>query len=108
MSGPATITVLFGESIQSSNTMVVTSIVVGLLTLLAPSIEALRVSPGSPCTNVCAPATNTTSSEIVCLDAQYNTTAVGTKFQNCITCALQSNFQDTQTGETDVDWALCM
>jgi hypothetical protein len=97
----------FESGIKSSN-MAVTRVVLGLLTLLAPSIKALRVTPGSPCTNVCAPATNTTSSEIVCLDAQYNTTTVGTKFQSCITCALQSNFQDAKTRETDVDWALCM
>lgn len=81
--------------------------VLGLLTLTTP-IYALRTVGGSPCSDVCGVTTNTTSSEIVCLDQQYNTTTTGQNFQTCVTCLLSSEYQNTTIGETDVDWGLCM
>ncbi|CRG90078.1 hypothetical protein PISL3812_07119 [Talaromyces islandicus] len=76
------------------------------LAAFAPGILALRATSGSPCTSACGTTTNTTSEEIVCLDGQYNVTKTGQTFQSCISCLLQSDFQDEGTGETDVNWGL--
>lgn len=69
----------------------------------------LKTTAGSPCASVCnRDATNTTSSEIVCLDRQYNSTTKGTHFQQCVDCQLRSTYHDTISGESDVTWGLCM
>ncbi|KKA16688.1 hypothetical protein T310_9697 [Rasamsonia emersonii CBS 393.64] len=86
--------------------MAATRAVLCLLSLV-PGILSLRVTPGSPCTSVCANPTNTTTDEIVCLDSQYTSTTTGSQFQSCISCELQSVYGDQSTGETDVDWGLC-
>lgn len=75
---------------------------------LATNIHALRTVVGSPCTSVCGTTTNTTSNEIVCVDSYYNTTQTGRNFKSCVSCLLDSPFQNTTSGETDVDWGLCM
>jgi hypothetical protein len=79
--------------------------------LFIPAAWTLRVTPGSPCTSVCqlnANDTDTTPSEIACLDSQFNATSgVGSVFHDCITCELQSTFANTATFESDVGWALC-
>jgi hypothetical protein len=41
------------------------------------------------------------------MDDQYNTTKTGETFQSCVSCLLQSDFQDEGAGETDVNWGLC-
>lgn len=74
--------------------------------LLVPAICGLRVTQGSPCTSVCPASTNTTGNDIVCLDAQFNSSPVGSSFQSCITCELGSTYANQQTGESDVLWGL--
>ncbi|KAL4885588.1 hypothetical protein BJY04DRAFT_180034 [Aspergillus karnatakaensis] len=76
-----------------------------VLLLLLGQAFALRTTPGSPCENTCSPSNDTLPSEIVCLDAEYNSTDVGRKFQNCVECQLQSTFSD-DFGQTDVEWGL--
>ncbi|PWY86012.1 hypothetical protein BO70DRAFT_360823 [Aspergillus heteromorphus CBS 117.55] len=77
-----------------------------LLSHLAPSATALYVTEGSPCWDVCNNPTNTTSSEIVCLDDEYNSTTTGQDFQKCVSCALESNYTASDSWLTDVDWGL--
>ncbi|RAL15968.1 uncharacterized protein BO97DRAFT_315708, partial [Aspergillus homomorphus CBS 101889] len=77
-----------------------------LLTYLASPVAALYATYGSPCYDVCSNPTNTTSSEIVCLDESYNTTDTGRKFQECVSCELQSNYTDTKTQISDFSWGL--
>lgn len=72
-------------------------------------VQALRTTPGSPCEDKCnklGPTTNTTPSEISCLDSQYNQTK-GRDFEDCISCELKSVYVDFASGETDVNWGLC-
>lgn len=76
---------------------------------LTSVVLGLRTTEGSPCASVCnRDSTNTTSSEIVCLDRQYNSTLKGTHFQECVDCQLRSDFFDTISGESDVTWGLRM
>ena len=77
------------------------------LHLVVSGVEALRVAPGSPCTDLCQPISKTTGEEIVCEDKEFNTTRTGRKFKDCVSCALQSEYENQETGETDVNWALC-
>lgn len=81
------------------------------LLVIATPISALRTVHGSPCTDVCGTTTNTTSDEMACLDADFNTTigtTVGKNFKSCVSCLLASPYQNTTIGETDVNWGLCM
>jgi hypothetical protein len=78
-----------------------------LLNSPAPVVFGLKTTLGSPCTDVCGKTTNTTSSEIACLDQSYNKTSVGKDFEKCISCQLDSEFHDMNTGESDVNWGLC-
>ncbi|KGO75667.1 hypothetical protein PITC_030190 [Penicillium italicum] len=77
-----------------------------LLNSPAPAVFALITTPGSPCTDVCGQTANTTSSEIVCADQSYSQTSVGKSFEKCISCQLDSKFNDENTGESDVNWGL--
>ncbi|KOS44591.1 hypothetical protein ACN38_g4493 [Penicillium nordicum] len=77
-----------------------------LLNSPAPVVFGLKTTPGSPCTDVCGTTANTTSSEIACLDQSYNQSSVGKSFQKCISCQLDSKFNDANTGESDVNWGL--
>ncbi|KAJ5543295.1 hypothetical protein N7535_005723 [Penicillium sp. DV-2018c] len=90
---------------RSSKTLA-SLLAVALLNSLAPAVLGLRTTPGSPCTNVCGTSNNTTSSEITCVDQDYNKTSVGREFEKCISCQLGSEFHDVNTGESDVNWAL--
>ena len=77
--------------------------------LFASDVFALRTTPGSPCQNACHQASeDTTPEEIVCLDADYNSTVTGSNFQKCLECELQSTYWNPSSGETDVLWGLCM
>ncbi|KAJ5579875.1 uncharacterized protein N7459_005860 [Penicillium hispanicum] len=98
---------LWGPGPRSSS-MLSSVLVTLLLSSLFPNAVGLRTTSGSPCTDACSksgPTSNTTSSEIVCLDGSYNQTK-GENFQDCVSCQLKSTFQDTNTGETDVNWGL--
>ncbi|PYH47355.1 uncharacterized protein BP01DRAFT_380571 [Aspergillus saccharolyticus JOP 1030-1] len=77
-----------------------------LLTYLASPAGALYATYGSPCYDVCSNPTNTTSSEIVCLDESYNSTEKGRSFQKCVSCELQSNYTDADTEISDFAWGL--
>ncbi|KAJ5308943.1 hypothetical protein N7508_004322 [Penicillium antarcticum] len=77
-----------------------------ILLAVAPLVSGLRTTTGSPCADVCGTITNTTSSEISCLDQAYNTTSTGKDFEKCISCQLESDFYISATGESDVDWGL--
>lgn len=79
-----------------------------LSNLLTPAL-GLRTAQGSPCAGVCHQAsTNTTPSEIVCLDPKYNQTTKGRDFESCVSCQLQSTYYDYSAGQSEVDWGLCM
>jgi hypothetical protein len=81
---------------------------------LAPA-WALQVTPNSPCATQCIDyagtdpsdpnVSNTYGSDIVCNDADYNSTATGLKFQNCISCLQNSTASNED--ETDQSWFLC-
>ncbi|GFG00449.1 hypothetical protein IFM61392_01390 [Aspergillus lentulus] len=78
-----------------------------LLGHLTPAVIGLRTTPGSPCANVCNKvSSNTTGSEIVCLDEQFSQTTKGSDFQNCVECQLESTYSDSSSGQADVDWGL--
>ncbi|KAE8324938.1 hypothetical protein BDV24DRAFT_20596 [Aspergillus arachidicola] len=78
-----------------------------LLCQLVPLAVALRTAPGSPCANVCnKQSTNTTGSEITCLDTDFTSTSKGSQFKQCVDCQLRSTYSDPSSGETDVDWGL--
>lgn len=81
------------------------------LSLVLPSpILSLHVVVGSSCTAVCTAYyvhPNTTVDQVTCLDSDYNSTSVGQRFKDCITCELQSQTFDHGTSQTDLGWALC-
>jgi len=79
--------------------------------LSTPAVLGLRVTSGSSCTDSCnkwGAATNTTADEISCVDIAFNSTTKGKDFKDCITCELESTYENDTTGETDVNWGLCM
>ncbi|KAJ5503387.1 hypothetical protein N7463_006261 [Penicillium fimorum] len=99
---------MFGLSDGSSRSSRMLAFVVALILLNSPApvVFALKTTPGSPCTEVCGKTANTTSSEISCLDESYDKTSVGRSFEKCISCQLDSQFHDMNTGESDVNWGL--
>ncbi|KAJ5206923.1 hypothetical protein N7491_002447 [Penicillium cf. griseofulvum] len=99
---------MFGlsDSSSGSSRMLAFVVAVILLNSPAPVVFGLKTTPGSPCTDVCGKTTNTTSSEIACVDQSYNNTSVGKSFEKCISCQLDSEFHDMNTGESDVNWGL--
>ena len=81
-----------------------------LIPLALPSVLTLQVVPGSNCTTQCLSsitAYNTNGSDIACNDLDYNNTVYGGTFQRCVSCEIQSETFNRQTGQTDVGWALC-
>lgn len=79
------------------------------LSLVLP-VLSLHVVLGSNCTPVCTQyflSSNTTVDEVTCHDSDYNTTSVGQRFKECISCELQSQTFDHGTNQTDLGWALC-
>ncbi|KAI5865649.1 hypothetical protein GGS23DRAFT_436906 [Durotheca rogersii] len=84
------------------------------LLFLQQGAEALRVTPGSPCADIClnnadgatpSPATSSTnSSDIVCDDQEYSTTARGAKFKSCVECLQGSNAVSGK--DDDISWYL--
>lgn len=87
-----------------------------LVSLLSVSqlASSLQVTPNSPCAKVCQdshdvdvsdPNSSTTkNSDITCENAAYSS-AVGTKFKNCMSCLQTSTF--SQGSESDTKWFLC-
>ena len=81
-----------------------------LLVLFSPRVLTLHVVPGSNCTAACTQnvtSSRTTSEDITCFDKEYNSTTVGTSFQSCISCEMESHTFDQRTKQTDLGWALC-
>ncbi|MCJ1469433.1 hypothetical protein MMC07_008066 [Pseudocyphellaria aurata] len=87
--------------------------------LLAHYTYALEVTPNSACSSFCddsardkvgSPASSgTESSDLVCHDDEFegsNSTVIGRKFTDCLTCELSSNRTDSHYQENDVFWAL--
>jgi hypothetical protein len=78
------------------------------------SVDALQVTPNSPCAAVCLDSStldksdpnssNTKGSDMTCEDNLFGTTAKGHKFQECVTCLQESHF--SQGTETDQAWFL--
>ncbi|KAI2463770.1 hypothetical protein F4781DRAFT_106080 [Annulohypoxylon bovei var. microspora] len=71
---------------------------------------ALQVTSGSSCAAVCLDdltnqdVSSTNSSDIVCNDQDYSTTAPGIQFKNCVECLQESHAMSN--GESDVSWYL--
>lgn len=79
------------------------------LNLILP-VLSLHVVLGSNCTAVCTDDffnSTTTVTEVTCHDDDYSTTALGQRFEDCISCELQSQTFDHGTNQTDLGWALC-
>ncbi|KAJ5175205.1 uncharacterized protein N7482_001082 [Penicillium canariense] len=86
--------------------MLVIVLVILLVGNPAPGVLGLRTTSGSPCSDICnKESTNTTASEIVCLDTDFDK-GKGKTFEDCVTCLLKSSFVDRPSGETDVNWGL--
>lgn len=83
------------------------SLAIIFLSSVFPAVRGLRTAPGSPCADVCGKTSNTTSSEIACLDSEYDEKK-GQDFEKCVTCLLESSYLDRTSGDTDVNWGLCM
>lgn len=86
-----------------------------LLISLPPATLALQVAPGSSCGSVCLDladgdpldpsASTTNSSDVVCNDVDYFSSATGIKYKKCVECLQTSgHVEDT---ETDISWFLC-
>ncbi|EZG07923.1 hypothetical protein H106_02702 [Trichophyton rubrum CBS 735.88] len=81
--------------------------ILALFTLLLQEVSAVRFTPFSPCADVCGGMiANTTHSEIVCHDDEFESTAKGRRFRDCVSCELQSTFYDVPHDESDVKWGL--
>ena len=72
-------------------------------------VAALRVSPNSPCLSVCVASddesSSTSPSEIVCGDADVESTKEGKRFKTCLSCLEDSTHKED--GESDQGWFLC-
>ncbi|KAG9246245.1 hypothetical protein BJ878DRAFT_574210 [Calycina marina] len=74
----------------------------------------LQFTPDSPCTSKCLDSSskdasdptssNTTASDVVCLDLAYTTTGIGEKYQACVSCLQDST--SSNNGENDQAWFL--
>lgn len=75
----------------------------------------MQVTPGSSCAAICLdgsennmrdPAASTTNStDIVCNDQDYSTTASGIRFKSCVECLQESHSMSGE--ENDISWYLC-
>ncbi|KAF7597248.1 hypothetical protein BBP40_008090 [Aspergillus hancockii] len=98
---------MLGSWARSPRSTLIWAAALFLLNQLTPVVVALRTAPGSPCASVCnKQSTNTTGSEIACLDSDFTATSKGSHFQQCVDCELRSSYSDSASGETDVDWGL--
>lgn len=87
--------------------MLISAILLSLL-VVAPA-TALQVTPHSPCTDRCgANVGRMTPDEIVCFDQDFGAhgTHNGSVFEDCVSCELESTFNDQITFQSDVYWGL--
>ncbi|KPM41339.1 hypothetical protein AK830_g5244 [Neonectria ditissima] len=85
-----------------------------LLALFLLRVTALQVTPNSPCASFCmdssdldrsdSRASTTDGDDIVCTDDGYLREKTGQKFQRCLSCLQDSDFQ--RGDENDQDWFL--
>ncbi|KAH7152353.1 hypothetical protein B0J13DRAFT_548196 [Dactylonectria estremocensis] len=85
-----------------------------LLLVLSPVVNALQVTPNSPCASFCLASSGldrsdpsasfTDGDEIVCGDDAFADSTKGKKFQQCLTCLQDSDFSRGE--ENDQDWFL--
>ena len=71
---------------------------------------ALYVVEKSECAAQCTSASSgrtTNASDASCYDENYDSTPTGVTFRNCVSCELESDAYDPQSGQEDVGWALC-
>jgi len=83
-----------------------------LIACLCTPVWGLQVTPNSPCSRLCMDdptadvsdpnVSNTNGQDIVCNDADYNSTSVGRKFKQCLTCL--QNSTASSGGENDQGW----
>lgn len=78
-----------------------------LITAFATTGTTLKALINSPCAVQCGNVLGGTSGDDIVCDAGDFSTSAGITFQNCTTCQLQSKYQDPDTKETDLQWALC-
>ncbi|KAF3770665.1 hypothetical protein M406DRAFT_354521, partial [Cryphonectria parasitica EP155] len=88
-------------ALHSSRTML-SSLFLSLVLLVLPGTDALQVTPGSSCSSFCGDASSTNSTDIVCSDFDYYSSATGSTFMNCIECLETSNV--TSGSDSDVAW----
>jgi hypothetical protein len=79
----------------------------GLLALFTTPGTAIRAVPSQQCAAACGDVTQTTSSDIVCSDADFQNTPKGQAMQNCLSCQQNSTANDPNTGESDLRWLMC-
>lgn len=89
----------------TSLNMAVSSLPLGLILLVISGVQALQVTPGSSCSDVCQSSSTTDSSDIVCEDVDYYSSSSGATFKDCVECLQMSNA--TSNSENDVSWFLC-
>ncbi|KAL3425870.1 hypothetical protein PVAG01_02661 [Phlyctema vagabunda] len=79
--------------------------------LISP-VAAIYGLAGSPCAAKCGNVLSTTTGEdIVCPDASYPSSGnpgsvAGVVFESCVSCQVQSNYTDLETGDTDLQRGL--
>lgn len=78
-----------------------------LLVVFASSGAALRAVPQQQCAGACGNVSSTTPQDIVCDDDGFATSSAGQAFQECLTCEINSTASDPNTGQSDLQWALC-
>ncbi|KAL1961075.1 hypothetical protein VTO42DRAFT_4963 [Malbranchea cinnamomea] len=78
-----------------------------LSSILARPAYSLRVASGSPCWDTCSkPSVNTTGDDIVCRDYMFSEEEEGRRFEECVSCELESTHFLKRYDETDVEWGL--
>ncbi|RFU72463.1 hypothetical protein TARUN_9804 [Trichoderma arundinaceum] len=87
--------------------------ILSLFIITSSLAHALRVSPNSPCTNVCTDSDISQSDpdffeeqwkDVVCSDRDFDDTAKGKKLKSCLTCLQNSTY--AHGSENDQDWFL--
>ena len=84
-------------------------IVVSLFSLQNISLtSALFVVDGSGCVADCRSAgSGTDFTDVPCYDHEFNATGSVSILQKCIACELRQDAWDSDTGQSNVGWALC-
>ncbi|KAL2068250.1 hypothetical protein VTL71DRAFT_16348 [Oculimacula yallundae] len=78
-----------------------------LITSFAAPTTALIASTSSPCAAQCGNSLSSTiGSDIVCTNADFNSTAAGSVYQNCVSCQIASTYVDPITRQSDLHWGI--